>query len=1306
MSPPEITLQPTFVFPKPDSAQSSESAEGFNFSAGSTATRVQYSKTGPEKPRVSSRSRPRLMKTRRRQMPDEKNVKTGLGFNGLCDGGGEKVFEGKLGNMFSTNNGKLGSNGGAEKSGDLNRNVDKFGNGLDFDVELDNSLFGFGPGSFTSMFDAFMSSIPSTRQSKGGVFSSGFDKGSSNSVQKDTGGFVFGAYMETPKTNQDLNGLNMNRFPKDVNLERGQSVTGFGDSASSLNSSFSVKDPSDKASQVKFEQQGMHKSGSNSTGDEFVKFDSTNFVFGASKTEKVAGSTIPDVRGKVKLDGSGASKVCKPGLKFSFNSSDSSSKEHENFVFTSHNTDFKFNTGLEYTYPGKKGDMPNTADSGKENVEIGSQFQDACLNDFFIFGGLKGKGGANSGEGTKPVNKVNQLNRGKAKDCNDFELHDHNSSADVNFKFQTSGNLGDSFEKGPAFSISNEMKKLNIGDSKVDATRSGSCTSNFAFGADNAFVFGGNQKNSGFREENHPSMNQKTPDMSCFSQSTSKSIGTYSSLFPSSAGIGVELNGGFQEVPSMEKDENGNISFRGTPDMRFAFSSNNLFPSVDKLGTANGKSLRGKKSKKGNGNLGQRTVVQQLFSQSPIVMEGSSQKNHESPSCGSPMDFSPYQDTSAPEADNAAGVKGESSANKKNILEHWEKPQDDKSDSGFSPSLPAEDGLSVVIRQYRKKYRLKVGLNSTVQGNNLDKENVRQEPTGTPNEVCEHWRTRGNEAYHAGKLSKAEEFYSMGIDSVPHVSTVGYSLKPLLLCYSNRAATRMSLARMREAIADCTKASELDPDFLKVILRAGNCYLVLGEVEDAIQCYTNCLRAETSICLDRRFTIEAASSLQKAKKVADYMHQSATLLQEGTDDAASRALESIGEALSISRFSERLLQMKGEALYILRMYDEVIQLCEQTLDIAEKNFGADLLANPKGGSSHVKLWRCLLQSKSHFRLGRLDLALDLIEKQEKMPIITKSADVTKESSIALATNIRELLSLKKSGNEAFNSGRYIEAIENYTAAISKSYESRAFMAVCFCNRAAAYQSLSQIVDAISDCSVAIALDDNYAKAISRRGTLHEMIRDYKQALNDVQRLASLLESQSQNKTQSKSNGGGSVRDLRKARRRLASIEEKTKKEIPLDLYLILGIKASDAESEIKKAYRKAALRHHPDKASQVLVRSDAGDDGRLWKECGEKIHNDADRLFKIIGEAYAVLSDPSKRSKYDMEEEMRNNYRDSNRNSSSEHPSTSYSSPCERGSWSGRSGSYSSTPFGRSSGGRRNWYEAYPKSYSSSRSQW
>jgi DnaJ family protein C protein 7 len=61
------------------------------------------------------------------------------------------------------------------------------------------------------------------------------------------------------------------------------------------------------------------------------------------------------------------------------------------------------------------------------------------------------------------------------------------------------------------------------------------------------------------------------------------------------------------------------------------------------------------------------------------------------------------------------------------------------------------------------------------------------------------------------------------------------------------------------------------------------------------------------------------------------------------------------------------------------------------------------------------------------------------------------------------------------------------------------------------------------------------------------------------------------------------------------------MEEEAKKDIPLDFYLILGIKSSDAASDIKKAYRKVAPEHHPDKAGQFLARSESGDEGQLWK---------------------------------------------------------------------------------------------------------
>ncbi len=65
-----------------------------------------------------------------------------------------------------------------------------------------------------------------------------------------------------------------------------------------------------------------------------------------------------------------------------------------------------------------------------------------------------------------------------------------------------------------------------------------------------------------------------------------------------------------------------------------------------------------------------------------------------------------------------------------------------------------------------------------------------------------------------------------------------------------------------------------------------------------------------------------------------------------------------------------------------------------------------------------------------------------------------------------------------------------------------------------------------------------------------------------------------------------------------------------------DYYEILGIKKGSSVDEIKKAYRSLALKYHPDRVS--------GD-----KKASEE-------KFKEISEAYAVLSDPQKKSQYDQ----------------------------------------------------------------------
>ncbi|XP_037412668.1 uncharacterized protein LOC119275845 isoform X1 [Triticum dicoccoides] len=504
-------------------------------------------------------------------------------------------------------------------------------------------------------------------------------------------------------------------------------------------------------------------------------------------------------------------------------------------------------------------------------------------------------------------------------------------------------------------------------------------------------------------------------------------------------------------------------------------------------------------------------------------------------------------------------------------------------------------------------------------------------------EDCETWRIRGNQAYAAGQLAKAEECYTHGINSVSQNQA---SQKALMLCYSNRAATRISLGRMRDALSDCRKATEIDSSFLKAQVRAANCLLALGDVEEAQKGFEICLKSNHAASLDRKVIEEASDGLQKAQKVSTFMLQSKEYLVKKEFDKIPSALQMITDALSVSIHSDNLMKMKAEALLLLRRYEELIQFCEETLQLAERNSVPLCLdehlenINLDSYGFSVKSWCYYLIAKSYFFIGKLEEAHQFLKKYEQTtPAEYKCGKQSQQSVSLLSKTISELLRLKVAGNEAFQAGKYSEAVEHYSAALLSNAESLHFSAICFGNRAAAYQAMGQILDAIADCSLAIALDTSYCKVISRRASLYELIRDYYQAENDLRRLISLLEEQLQDNMSMPSEKLDNVRNnLHRANLRLSALERDARKRTSLNMYLILGIEPSCSAVDIKRAYRKAALRHHPDKAGNFLVRSENIDD-TVWSEIVNAIRRDADYLFKIIGKAYAILSDPTMKSK-------------------------------------------------------------------------
>ncbi len=68
-------------------------------------------------------------------------------------------------------------------------------------------------------------------------------------------------------------------------------------------------------------------------------------------------------------------------------------------------------------------------------------------------------------------------------------------------------------------------------------------------------------------------------------------------------------------------------------------------------------------------------------------------------------------------------------------------------------------------------------------------------------------------------------------------------------------------------------------------------------------------------------------------------------------------------------------------------------------------------------------------------------------------------------------------------------------------------------------------------------------------------------------------------------------------------------------EMVRDYYEVLGVERGSPDDEIKRAFRKLAMEHHPDRNNGCT---------------------DAESRFKELNEAYSVLSDPAKRAAYDQ----------------------------------------------------------------------
>lgn len=159
---------------------------------------------------------------------------------------------------------------------------------------------------------------------------------------------------------------------------------------------------------------------------------------------------------------------------------------------------------------------------------------------------------------------------------------------------------------------------------------------------------------------------------------------------------------------------------------------------------------------------------------------------------------------------------------------------------------------------------------------------------------------------------------------------------------------------------------------------------------------------------------------------------------------------------------------------------------------------------------------------------------------------------------------KSLKEKKENGNALFKSGSFREARDIYTEALAIDPLNTDTNSKLYYNRALVNSKIGNIRDAIGDCTSAYNANNNYLKAILLRAKCHNDMEQFEECVKDYETALKMEKTV-------------------EIRRLLKEAKLALKKSKRKDYYKILGIDKRASEDEIKKAYRKRALVHHPDR---------------------------------------------------------------------------------------------------------------------------
>ena len=422
----------------------------------------------------------------------------------------------------------------------------------------------------------------------------------------------------------------------------------------------------------------------------------------------------------------------------------------------------------------------------------------------------------------------------------------------------------------------------------------------------------------------------------------------------------------------------------------------------------------------------------------------------------------------------------------------------------------------------------------------------------------EDLKEKGNALFKQKRYEDAIAYYNKAIKLNPNQEVL----------YSNKGTCEKCLKEYKEAIRDYEKALEINPKNTKNMNRLASVYIIKGKIGDAKIMQEKALNLEpyNSTFKEQMTTIEKI--LEDEIKLEDKIKDKKF---EDAEEVCKRLIE------KVSDFSDLKLKYIQVLIENVKLTD-ALQYINKEINFEDK----------KNNEQFDYLTALCLYYDGQYEKAKKQINL---MKSKGNSIDTKD----------LLNKVNTIESVKNKANEIFKQKKYEEAIEEYTKILEFDPSNKKFNSLILANRALCYQKLNKNVEALRDSNQSIKLNPFYARGYIKRGNVYMELKMFDDARADFQKAKDL-----------DPNISGVEGYLNDANKKAESARKR-------DYYAILGIDKNADEKEIKRAYKKMAMKYHPDRNSE-----------------SEESKKMAEKKFIDVNDAYSVLSDPKKRSMYDQ----------------------------------------------------------------------